>query len=265
MLKESEQALAEMDDLETARIGAVSRLQQLEAIIRLEPQNKPVRAMLVTGWARYGLLFVEDDVEEARERADVSGANYHALRARNAYERAIHHGRALFGESAFEQALTSKALPAYLASLPDISPEALLWMGAAWLGRARVSPEDRRALASQARIGEQLIEQSIELGEDTAWAEALLGTWASRLGDNVRAQQHFEDALLLSDRKLLFVQVMFARTVVCAAHDRARWDALFKEVLDARDPDPSLRIDNAVAKRKAARDLLGTRRAQCVP
>lgn len=265
--REGERVLASMDDLETARVAAIARLQRLEELVRLAPEQPAVRAMLVVGWARYALLFVEDDLEEARERGDSGGANYHAIRARNAYERAIHHGREYLG-AGFGAAVDTDAVGAYLKGRQGDEPAALLWMGAAWLGRLRVTTENHKQLQAQSHVGEALLARSLVLDPQGqgGWAQALLGLWWGRAGGDLeRARPSLEQAAEVSGRKLLMVQVFEARTVVCQAHDRERWDALFKGILDARDPAPEVRVDNAVAKRKATRDAQGTRRAQCVP
>jgi hypothetical protein len=262
-----------MDDLDTARIALVSHLQRLEELVRAQPDDVATRAMLSEGWARYGLLFLEDDVEDAKERSDASTASYHSMRARNAHERAIHHGTAALGSDAhaFEQAVAQDGVVAFLDKHPDLDRDALLWLGAGWLGRVRNTPEsdDRRELSLRAHIGEQLIERAIA-GDSPArarWGHLLLGLWRGRVtgGDPVRAQQNLTRSLELSNRTLLLAQVILARTVVCQAHDREQWDHLFNEVLEARDPAPDLRLANAVAKKKAARDRNGLRRGQCVP
>lgn len=260
--------LAEIDDYETARLATVARLERLEELARLAPAHPAVRGLLTVGWARHALLFVEDDLEEAKERADGPSTGYHALRARNAFERAIHHGREYLGGAAFDAAVAGESVPSFLAARVGDDPVVLLWMGAAWLGRLRVASEDRRQLSSQARVGEELIERSLTLapGSQLGWGHALLGLWHGRPGgDADRARQDFERASEVGGHKLLMTQLFQARSVVCLAHDRERWDALFKEVLEARDPAPEVRIDNAAAKRRAARDAQGTRRAQCVP
>lgn len=268
LARHGEDVLAAMDDLETARVASIARLGRLEELVRAAPARGDVRKMLIVGWARHGLLFIEDDVDEARERGDGPTASYHAMRARNAYERAVHHGRELLGAAAFDAAAAGDTASGFLAGRAGDDPETLAWLGAAWLGRIRVAPEDRKQLGLQAHVGEALLERSVALDPKAAngWAHLVLGLWRGRPGGDVeRAKQHFDRAAEASGRRLLLVQVFLARAVVCQAHDRERWDALFKEVLDARDPAPELRVDNAVAKRKAARDVNGTRRAQCVP
>ena len=250
LARHGEDALAAMDDLETARVASIARLGRLEELVRAAPGRADVRKMLVVGWARHGLLFVEDDVDEARERGDGPTASYHAMRARNAYERSVHHGRELLGPAAFDVAAANDTVGGWLAGRSGDDPELLAWLGAAWLGRIRVAPEERKQLGLQAHVGEALLERSVALDPkaSSGWAHLLLGLWRGRPGgDPERAKQHFERAAEMSGRKLLLVQVFLARAVVCQAHDRVRWDALFKEVLDAKDPAPELRIDNAVA------------------
>lgn len=257
--------LADLDDLEAARAAFPAWLERTEELVRLEPGRAELRELLVKGWARYALLIVEDDLEEARERGDGPLSGYHAMRARNAYERAVHHGRALLGQG-FDAAVGDGSMAAFLAAKKP-PPEAVLWLGAAWLGRVRVATEDRRQLSAQAPVGEALLEHAASSlrGSDGSWAQLMLGWQRARAGDADRAKQHLDKALEIGGRKLLFAQIITARTVVCQAQDRERWDALVAEVLAARDPSPELRLDNAVAKRKASRDGQGMRRTQCVP
>lgn len=260
--------LSGMDDIEAARVASVAHVTRLEELVRVAPTRADVRKLLVIAWARYGLLFVEDDVDDARERGDGPSAGYHAMRARNAYERAIHHGREYLGAAAFDAAVSADTVSGFLAARAGDDPEVLLWMGAAWLGRVRMTAEDRKTVAAQAHVGEALLERSVALDAraGNGWAHLALAHFRGRPGGDVeRARAHFDRAAEVSGRRLLLVQVLLARTLVCQAHDREKWDALFKEVLEARDPAPELRVDNAVAKRRAARDVTGTRRAQCVP
>ena len=66
---------------------------------------------------------------------------------------------------------------------------------------------------------------------------------------------HSEAALAGTGRKFLLAQTIYATTHACARADAATYDKLLREVLAAEDPDPSQRLSNIVAKRKAARWL----------
>lgn len=257
-----------MDDPETARIAAVAHLERLEELLRVAPEERRIRALLVRAWARYALLFLEDDLEDARDRGNNADIVYHTLRTRNAYERAIHHGRELLGGAAFATIVDAGTLPTLLAEQTREDSTMLLWFGAAWMGRLRVTTENYRQLASQNYVGEALIERAILLDPARvgAWGNLFLGLWRSRPGgDPERARIHFEQAAQFSEQKLLFVPFLLARVTLCQGQDSERWEALLRGILEARDPDPELRMDNAIAKRKAARDLQGPRRAQCMP
>lgn len=264
---EGERVLASMDDPETARLASASRLQRLEELLRVAPSDPRARMLLVRAWARHALLFLEDDLEDARDRGNNPDVQYHALRTRNAYERAILHGREYLGAAAFDDALQADSLPAFLAARPSVDPSLLLWMGAAWLGRLRVASGDYRQLASRSRAGELLIERALNLDPSAApWGHLLLGLWQGRTGGDLeRARAHFDQSSRSAEQKLLATTLQQARVLLCQSQDPERWEALLRSVLEARDLSPEYRLENVLAKRKAARDLQGPRRAQCTP
>lgn len=257
-----------MDDPETARIATVARIERLEELLRVAPENRRARSLLVRAWARYAFLFLEDDLEDARDRGHNPDIAYHALRARNAYERAIHHGRELLDSGAFDAAIEANAVPAFLAARHEDDPAALLWLGVAWMGRLRVATENYRQLSAQSFVGEALLERAIALDPARlgAWGSLSLGLWYGRSGGDIeRARSHLERASQHAEQKLLLVPFFLARVAICQGQEQERGETLLREIIDARDPAPELRIDNAIAKRKAARDLQGPRRAQCTP
>jgi hypothetical protein len=59
------------------------------------------------------------------------------------------------------------------------------------------------------------------------------------------------------------VQFTYAQTFACGTSDRALYESLMKEVIDAGDVDPKERLENAIAKRKARRYLGKTRMQAC--
>lgn len=269
LARAGDEAFSSFDDLVVAERALPARLERLEALVREAPESTDVRTMLVIAWAREGLLFAEDDAEDAFERHDAPSARYHAMRAQNAYDRAIHHGSAWlsFGGQGFDQAVANGTVDGFMAARKD-DPRALAWLGAAFVSRARLTEKDAAKAASLDRAGRAILERSIALDPAAAggFALATLGYDRAKNGNDVEgAKRDLERCLTVSKRRLLLAQVYLGRTVVCASHDRAAWDAAYQEVLDARDPEADVRLENAAAKRLAERDIRGTRRALCVP
>jgi TRAP transporter T-component len=260
LAREGRVVLASMADVEAARVVALARLERLESLARVEPGESALRRMLLEGWAEYGLLFVEDELEEAIERGDEAGARYHALRARNAYARALYHGDPLVeGEGAEAEAR---------GGLPDAG--ALLWWGASRLRRERLpgSGRARSADAGGAAPALSALERSAATASSEAGglAEALLGEWYAEgpSRDAKRAEAHFARAHKAAAGRALLPELLSVRALLCGVREAERWDAALRAVLDAPDPAPELRLQNAAAKRRAARDLGGSRRARCL-
>jgi hypothetical protein len=258
LAREGRAVVGAMADVEAARVVALAHLGRLESLARATPDDALVRRLLLEGWAEYAWLFVEDDLEEAAERGDEAGARYHAQRARGAYGRALYHGDALFdGGPAAPQGGPGDA-------------GALLWWGASRLRRERLAAAGRArsADAGAASAAVAALEKSAALAraEGGGLAEALLGVWfAEGPGrDPARAGAHFERARRAAAGRALLPELLSARATLCASRDEARWEAALRAIVDAPDPAPELRLQNAAAKRRAARDLGGARRARCL-
>ncbi|MCS6900944.1 MAG: hypothetical protein RMJ98_17695 [Myxococcales bacterium] len=69
-----------MDDPETARTASIAHLQRLEELLRMAPEEQPLRGLLTCAGAYYALFFLEDDLEDARDRGYAPDSP--ALRAR---------------------------------------------------------------------------------------------------------------------------------------------------------------------------------------
>ena len=146
------------------------------------------------------------------------------------------------------------------------SAEALLWLGLSWLSRGGVAG-DQPEVVADLFVGVALLERSVELDETLAYATGLaaLGAYHARSPDAELAEgkKQFERALALTDRKALTVQLMYAQNFACQAHDGALYRALLEEVLAAGDVLPAQRLENVIARRKAARYLGTPRLKRC--
>lgn len=259
-----------LTDLEVARIGAASSLVQLEGMQRLAPDNEDALYLLTQSWAGYAGAFIEDEWEQAIDREDDEAETFQARRARDAYDRAIRFGTLLLeqqrpGFTAAQK--NADTIRAYLSGFTKKSDaEPLLWLGAAWLSRGSVASDDS-AIVAELFVGVALLERTVALDEGVGYATGLaaLGAYHARSPDAElpEAKRLFERALTLTNRGALTVQLLYAQNWACNAHDKAAYEKLLAEVVEAGDVLPSQRLENVVAKRKAKRYLAPPRLKRC--
>lgn len=267
--RKAAKAFDTLSDLEVAKEGAGSSIVQVEGMQALAPDNQDALFLLTQSWTGYASAFIEDSWEQAVDKGDDEGEAAQALRARNAYERAVKFGTMLLearkpGFVAAQR--NSDTMKAYLAGFGKEEAENLLWVGLAWLSRGGVAGEDP-AVVADLYVGVALIERSVELDPKLNYATGLaaLGAYHARSPDAEldQAKDLFERALALTQRKSLTVQLMYAQNWACQSHDQKTYRALLEEVVNAGDVLPEQRLENTVAVRKAARYLGVPRLKRC--
>ncbi|MFZ5441800.1 MAG: TRAP transporter TatT component family protein [Myxococcota bacterium] len=267
--RQAARAFDTLSDLEVAKEGAGSSLVQIEGMQALAPDNEDALFLLTQSWTGYASAFIEDSWEQAVDREDDEGEIWHAGRAKAAYDRAVRFGSQLLeqkhpGFAAAQK--NSETMKAWLAGFDKRDAESLLWVGLAWLSRGGVAG-DQPEVVAELFVGVALLERSVELDESLAYATGLaaLGAYHARSPDAelAQARQLFERALTLTQRKALTVQLMYAQSWACQVHDAAAYKALLEEVLNAGDVLPEQRLENTVARRKAARYLGPARLKRC--
>jgi hypothetical protein len=87
-------------------------------------------------------------------------------------------------------------------------------------------------------------------------ATATLGAYHARspMAELDEAKKLLDQALEKTQHKALGVQLNYAR-YACAKNDQALYEKMLNEVVNSEDPDPNLRLQNTVAKRRAQRAL----------
>lgn len=258
-----------LSDLEVAKEGAGSSLVQVEGMMALAPDNEDGLFILTQSWTGYASAFIEDSWEQAVDREDDEAEAWHAGRAKAAYDRAVLSGSRLLEQRhpGFKAAQrNSETMKTYLAQFDKRDAESLLWTGLAWLSRGGVAGEQPEVIA-ELFVGVALLERSVELDDTLAYGTGLaaLGAYHARSPDAelAEAKKLFERALTQTQRKSLTVQLMYAQNYACQAHDAALYRALLQEVVAAGDVLPEQRIENVIAKKKAARYLKPPRLKRC--
>ncbi|MBS1148753.1 MAG: uncharacterized protein H6Q89_451 [Myxococcaceae bacterium] len=265
--RDASPAFDTLSDLEVAKIAAGSSLVQIEGMQQLAPDNEDALFLLVQAWTGFGGAFIEDEWEQAYDRGDEDAEGHHATRASQAYDRAIRFGTLLLEQRwpGFVAAQKNdETIKAYLARVDD--PEALLWLGAAWLSRGSVAAE-RPEIVAELFVGVALVERSVALKPALAFGlgYAMLGAYHARSPDAelAQAKELFEKSLALTERKALTTQLLYAQNWACQAHDEQAYRALLEEVIAAGDVLPAQRLENTIAVRKAKRYLGAPRLKRC--
>jgi tetratricopeptide (TPR) repeat protein len=259
-------------DYELARSAAQAGLVQFEGMHKLRPDNQDALYLLTQAWTGYGFAFAEDDYERALDAGDDDAAEYHKKRAKMAYDRALFYGLQLLNHRAegFEQAKKSEqTLKAWLQKNFDDAKEDtpnLFWTGYAWLAKTNVQKEDP-AVVAELYVGVAMLERVAELDPSYGdWSVyTALGAYHARTGlaELDEAKKFFDLALAKTQRKSLIVQLNYATRYACVKADRALYESMLNEVLQADDPDPNQRLENAIAKRRAKRWLTKQHMMDC--
>lgn len=257
-------------DYEVARGAASAGVMQFEGMHRLAPDNKDALFMLTRGWAGWGYAFAQDDYEVALLRDDEPTAEYHKARAKLAFDRAISYGLELLAKNdegfpaAKKNADTLKAWLQENFDEPE-DAESLFWVGSAWLARVNLLKDEPEYVADL-WIGVAILERSREIAPELmAWgATSTLAAYHARtsMAELDEAKKLLDLALDKTQRKSLSVLLNYAK-YACAKSDQALYEKVLNEILAAEDPEPTLRLQNAIAKRRARRALGKTAMEDC--
>jgi hypothetical protein len=258
-----------LSDLEVAKTGAGSSLATLEGYYALAPDNQNNLYLLMTAWSGYAGAFIEDSWERAQDSGDDALEEAEGLRARQAYDRAIKYGSELLERQkpGFKDAMkNSSTINVYLQGFEKKDASTLLWFGVAWLSRGGVAAADPE-IVSELFVGVAFLERSVALDPNLNWGlgNAVLGAYHGRSPDAELKQSKdlFELSLTSFNRKALTVQVLYAASWACNAHDQKAYKSLLEEVINAGDVLPEQRLENTLAVRKAKRYLGKPRLSRC--
>lgn len=258
-------------DYEVARSASMAALMQFEGLHRLAPDNEDGLFILVRGWTGYGYAFAQDDYEAANLIGDEPNADYHKGRTKLAYDRAIGYGIEILGrhadgfQSAKKNADTMKAWLAENFKDKELAEE-LFWIGSAWVGRVNILKDEPEYVA-ELFVGVAMLERSRELDpEYFAWgATSLLASYHARspAAEMDEAKALFDEAITRTGRKSQGILLNFATRWACNKGDKDLYEKTLNEILTVEDPEPKLRLQNAIAKRRARRALTKAAMEEC--
>lgn len=252
-------------DYEIAGAAMPSTIVQFEGMLRSDPDNRFILVQLVKTYVGYTYGWLEDRIETLElEQGDYRAAAYERARAHRLYGRARALGfyRIGFEARGLERAITGgeSNFRRFLDRHFDRPSDAalLFWTGSAWASEIGMS-ESGIADSADLPFARALVERSVELDPDFAHSAGLgvLGALEASMpgGDPDRARDYFEQAIERTNRHTFSLLVNMANTYAVSLEDRELYVSLLREVLAAEDVDPSSRLANLGARRRARRLL----------
>jgi hypothetical protein len=239
----------------------------IEGLFRVVSDNEELGITLVRAYVSYGFGWVEDDMMIAQDRGDLEEEERLMGRARLLYERGRNVGIHLMRvrDPGIDEAMTG-GHPAFVAYInehynrPEDVP-LLFWTGYAW-GSAVNAGRDDPEMILTLPMARTLVERAVELDETyfnysgLTFLAVVNAALPEALGGNPdRARELFERALELTERKFYTVQLSYARTYAVQTQNRDLFIHLLREVVDGGDPEPTARLANRIARRRAIRWL----------
>lgn len=261
LLKNGSVALDRESDLEFGRDALPASLKTIETFLVSSPQNEHLLLLLARGFNSYAFAFLERDLEAAQ--FDGSQAEVDALTRRTLlhYLRAREYGFRLLRRPALQNAALGGDEKTVVRELKDLSAEdvpGLFWSAYAWASAINLSQNDPDMVAALPFI-EKMMRRVIELdpGYFYSGADLFLGVYyASRPvmfgGNPDEAKLHFDAAMARHGQQNLLIPYLYGRFYGTQTQDRAFFNAMMKQVLDADvEKNPDLRLNNEVARDRA--------------
>jgi hypothetical protein len=264
-------AVDTVGDYEVANNAAFAGLAQFEGMHYLAPDNQNALFMLMKGWAGATFGFIEDKMEEAEDTDGLDSELwlYHQSRTKAGYDRAIHYGTELVEKKnpGFKAAQKNdETMKAWLQGFDVEDAPNLFWLGYAWIAKTNAAKDDP-AVVAELYVGVAIMERVLALDPTylNGSPHTILGAYHARsaAAELDEAKKHFDEAIKITDGKLLLPKVQLASKYYCLKGDKENYVKTLTEVVEAGDTMPEQRLQNAIAKRRARRYLGKERMKAC--
>lgn len=256
-LSDSGDVFASDEDPELIRDAVPFALKTYESLLEDLPNHGGLLLATCQGFTQYAFAFVQTDAEmlDPIEFEQISATQDRAiklyLRGRDYCLRALELRSPGVGQALI------RAPDAALADLETDDVALLYWTGAAW-GSAASLGLDRPELVADLPAVRALIERALTLDESFSRGvihEAMITLESVPEimgGSPVRAREHFERAVILSEGRSPTPFVTLAASVVVAEQNRTEFVELLERAL-AIDPDeePSTRVASLITQKRA--------------
>lgn len=246
------------EDIELVGQAVPFSLKLIESLLAESPNHTGLLFAAASGFTQYANVYVHQDAD-VMEAQDLEKSAALRARARRLYLRARDYGlRGLdVRHRGFSGALRNDSTHTVgVAKASDVP--LLYWTAASW-GLAISLSKDTPDLIADQPIVEALIDRACALDPDFdsgAIHGFLISYELARQGatgsPEVRAKQHFDREVTLTEGQLASPFVSFAESVSVPSQDRAGFEALIRRALAVDvDARPAWRLQNLVMQRRA--------------
>jgi hypothetical protein len=246
------QGQAAEDDLVLAREASAFYLKLSESVLSQTPTNLKLAAAVAGGFTQYAFAFVAFEAERT-EAKDAKAAQKLRERAARLYERAHHHAMAALEHQSpgFARALASSNAADW-PSLTDEQIAVAYWAAASWGGLISLSKDNPDVVADlplAIRLAHLAWNKNPDFGSGAL--ASLMGTFEAARpgGSRLAATDFFDKAIAISAGKSAGAYVAKAESVALVAGDRAAFEALLHQAIEAGKVERSL--PNAVMGERA--------------
>ena len=249
-------------DLDFAEAAFPGSLKTIEGFLVNSPDNPDLLLVLARGYAAYAFAFLERERDKAQFVGTEEEVERLTRRAIVHYLRARDYAFRLLDRPDLEKAARAGDLPALERALAEVQKDevpALFWAVYGWGGAANLGQSDPD-LAAALPVIERMIGRVVELDPDYEHGAPLLflGVYYAAKptmagGDPDKAKAYFERAMKAHGKANLLAPYLYARFYAPQVQDRALFDRLLTQVLEANVlAYPDLRLLNEVARDLAA-------------
>jgi hypothetical protein len=268
VIRRAAPAMSRLEDPDFAEQAIPGGLGTMEGVLVIKPEDADLHASLARGYASLGFAFYLDHMEAALANDDEEAAEHWRGRATMAFRRARSLGLEMLtiweddnggAEGAINGGIDT--WNAYLQNFDADQAPMLFWTAYAWANFINANRDDIDAIAGLPFVN-AMVDRVLAL-DDTFYSYAphalragLMGGLPAQLGGRPQdAKREFEIAIAATQRHNLMYLTMEARIVAVALQDRALYQSLLEEVINAGNVDPDNLLANQCAKRRAARYL----------
>lgn len=236
--------LQKQQDVDLVCEGAPAYLLMIDSLIESDPTDNE---LLFLGTQSY-----------SGSTAALTSCNTAPKRIKAISFKAKYYGKRLLSSLLPLENTNSREFNDALAAL-TISDTSYLFWGAfgwlTWIRQEHGSPASMADLIVVEKLMARVLEldETMENGSPHLFFGALYGAKPAIIGGDLkRSRNHFEQALIISDRSFLLIQTTYAATYSRMAFNKELHNSLLQEVLDfPLEQAPENVLSNQIAKRKA--------------